>query len=562
MDSAPPENQTANVDRVKMVVYTKSTAQPPVMAALVQQLEAQKGRLEYEVIRDGSAVLKSVEQTTMTVLILTLHQKEELVEVLNVLTQVQGRIQSGLLRAMVLNGMNHPRVIALLKSKGVQEIMDFNTNIKALNHKIKGAFLVVTQAFQRIRNQNIRPSTVVGGDAAASRGRRPGRNDSSSEVQWEKPVEHACDVWWIPSTKNLRNVMGRWLMDILGPGPAAGVWEEATFDRGGERGWIWKPRVSTDTTFMPKPGRWIFFGRQPEFVWQKNLWAFVAKNPYLAYYAEGSSESEYVRIDSPTAGKLKVYENSETARGYLPKIQASLEASLKLSKADGAANEIRGNFDPGTEDGSVGAMDFVPSGASTSARTGGNYSASLTPDEEPADWNNHTGAVGFGFRAKDLRIDQNSPRAKWRNALAPEVEMGAKLGLEDVKQAGIVAGTRSFDRLILELVPFSRNGVEMARKEALRVIELTVDQAALEFPAGDFAVSDKFLFKVEFRLGDVEKKFDMEWAVTAVQAVEGAGCLVQGSFTGGDHVSLAEILKLVMQRQLELKDFFLVAKGA
>lgn len=522
---------SSNPDRVKMVVYTKSLAQPPVMAALIHQLEAQKVRLEYEVLKNSVGILNSVEQTTMTVLILTLHEKEELVEVLNVLTQVQSRLQSGLLRAMVLNGMNHPRVIALLKSKGVQEIIDFNTNIKALNHKIKNSFLLVTQTFQRLQNQNIRASTVVGSEGG--RAGRSARNESTSEVQWEKPVEHVCDFWWIPSTKNLRNVMGRWLLDILGPGPAAGFWEEATYERNGEKGWVWNVRVSTDTTFMPKPGRWIFFGRQPEFVWQKNLWAFVSKMPYLAYYADGQSESEFIRIDSPAAGRLKVFENSEVSRTFLPKIQASLEASVKLSKAD-TGNEIRGNFEGSQEDSSG----------------------------EAPDWKDHTGAIGFGFKAKDLRVARAKAQGKFRNALNSENELGGNLGLEDIKQSGLVAGAKSFDQMILELRPFSRNGVEIAKKELLHVIELTVARAAFEFPQTAISKRDKFTFKVEFRFADVEKKFDLDWVVDSVQAIDGAGSLVHGSFAGGGLADLAQILKLVAQRQLELKDFFLVAKGA
>jgi len=562
MDPAGKNSPTtsANLDRVKMVVYTKNTSQPPVMAALVQQLEAQKARLEFEVLNDSAGVLKSVEKTTMTVLILTLHQKEELVEVLNVLTQVQARIQSGLLRAMVINGMNHPRVIALLKSKGVMEIVDFNTNIKALNHKIKNSFLLVTQTFQRLQNQNIRASTVVGNGAA----RPAARNETSSDLQWEKSPEHVGDFWWIPSAKNLRNVMGRWLIDILGPGPAAGFWEETAYERNGEKGWVWKPRVSTDPTFLPRAGRWIFFGRQPEFIWQKNLWAFVSKAPYLAFFADGQSESEFVRIDPIGSGRLKVFENSEVSRTYLPKIQASLEASLKLSNAEGAtSNEVLGNFDPGQEDSTLGSVDVMPSGSVTTSRTGNAFtSAGPTGDTSSANWNDHTGAVGFGFKAKDLRVDQNLAKAKWRNALSAEKEVGGKIGLEDIKQAGLVSGAKSFDKLILELRPVSRNGVEIANKEIVRVIELTTVRAAFEFPRPVINEKDNFKFKVEFRLADVEKKFDLELAVDFVQPIEGAGCLVQGAFTGGGLKSLTEILKLVAQRQLELKDFFLVAKGA
>jgi hypothetical protein len=553
---------TQNPDRVKMVVYAKNTAQPPVMAALVQQLEAQKARLEFEVLTDAALVLKSVEQTTMTVVILALNQKEELVEILNVITQIQARLQSGLLRVMVLNGMNHPRVIALLRAKGVHEIIDFNTTIKALNHKIKNAFLLVTQTFQRLQNQNIRASTVVGNEAAGRSGRNAGRGDSSGGVQWEKSTEHLGDIWWIPSAKNLRNVMGRWLIDMLGPGPAAGSWEETTYERNGEKGWTWKLRVPTDTTFLPRSGRWIFFGRQPEFIWQKNLWAFVSKMPYLAFYAEGQSDAEFVRINSPSAGKLIVFENSEVSRTFLPKIQASLEASLKLSKTADASNEIRGNFESGQENAGVAGGDFMPSGLGSNVPAPAGYSSSAGAEEEPADWNDHTGAVGFGFKAKDLRVGQDGARGKWRNALTTDEALGGKLGMAEVRQSGITSGAKTFDRMIFDIHPATRNGIEIVPKAKINVIEMTEDRGIFELSQAGAVERDRFVLKVEFHLGDVERKFELEWAVDSVQLIEGAGALVQGAFSGSSLAELGEILKLVAQRQLELKDFFLVAKGA
>lgn len=540
---------SANLDRVKMVVYTRSRTKPPVMAALIQQLEAQKARLEYEVTKQGDETIASIKKTNMTVLILILHEKEELVKVLNVLTAVQDRIQTGLLRAMVMNGMNHPRVLALLKAKGVAEIIDFNSNIKALNHKIKNSFLVVTQAFQRLHNQKLRASTVLGSEAKS--GGRQNRNESTSEVQWDRPMEHPSDMWWIPSAKNLRNVMGRWLLDILGPGPAAGFWEETKYERNGERGWEWKPRVPTDATFQPVAGRWLFFGRQPEFLWQKNLWAFVAKMPYLAFYAAGEKDPTLLRIDSPGAGKLRVLENSEVSRAYLPKIQASLEASLKLSKGENG-EELKGDFSPN-------GMGMEPA-----FQNKGSFSVGdLTPDAPQGEWNNHEESVGFGFKATDLRVAMDQAKHRRRNALTADESIGGKLGMAEIRQSGLATGAKSFDRMILDVRIRQRNGVAFAAAGLLRVIELTVSRASFEFPRAGAAPQDRFLFQVEFRLGDVEKKFDLVWAVESVQQIDGAeGALAGGAFVGGGLDELHEILRFAEQRQLELKDFFLVAKGA
>jgi hypothetical protein len=544
---------------MKMVVYTKSVVQPPVMATLIQQLDAQKGKLEHEVLKDSALIKSSVEKTNLTVLILTLHAKEELVDVLNVLTQVESRIQSGLLRAIVLNGMNHPRVISLLKSKGVSEIIDFNTSIKALNHKIKNAFLLVTQTHQRLHNQKVRSSTVLGNDKNKSANREV---SAGNDVQWDKPTEHPSDYWWIPSARNLRCVMGRWLIDMLGPGPASGFWEETSYERHGERGWEWKIRLSTDPTFQPRSGRWIFFGKQPEFVWQKNLWAFVSKVPHLAFFAEGEKDAEFVRLDSPSPGKMRAYENSEVSREYLPKIQASLEASLKLSKTEESA-ELRGNFEPSSENSSVGGGTGFFSPGDAGSPGGPSFQGGAPgADEPPADWNDHTGAVGFGFRAKDIQVGRDGGGPKWRNALTADEELAGGLGMADIRQVGVASGAKTFDRPILDLYAARRNDAPFAKRASVRVMELTPNRASFEMPAGSINSADRFVFEVEFRLGDVERKFELEWVCESVQPVNEESAFVAGVFTGGNLGELATILQMVEMRHLELQDFFVVARGA
>lgn len=525
---------------------------PPVMDALIHQLNAQRNRLESEVVSVGSDIYGSVEKTSLTVLIVSLHAKEDLLEVLNVLSRVESRIKSGLLRAIVLNGMNHPQVIALLKAKGITEIVDFDVSIKTLNHKIKNALLLVTQTFQRLQNQNLRASTVIGNEAKNVKNVRRTQQESaaSNEISWVKPNEHPCDIWWIPSARNLRSVMGRWMLDLLGPGPAAGYWEETTYERSGEKGWEWKIRVSTDTTFLPCPGRWIFFGKQPEFVWQKNIWSFVSKFPYLAFYAEGQSDPEFVRVDSPALGKLKVIENSEVARQFLPKIQSSLELSLKTTRPDtGGVEKQSGSFDLPFENANV-------------SKSGSYNQGDLSRDDPEGSWNQHGSSVGVDFGKKDKRIDESKAKPKWRSALSPDSVAGGKIGLEEVEQKGITTGAKTFQKLFLQVTLRKRNGQDVAVQQAIRVIELTQARATFEFPLEWIVEKDNFTLLVEFRLGDVEKKFELDWNSQSTQIVEGAGCLAEGEFTGGELTELAQIIQLTDKRQVELRDFFVVAKGA
>lgn len=344
-----------NPDRVKIVIYAKSLAQPPVMASLVEQLRAQTDSFETEVVSASADIVRAVEETSLTVLIVSLHEKEELVEILNALVQLEARIQSGVLRSIVLNGLNHPRVATLLKAKNASDILPFSAPIKTLNHKIKNSLLLVTQAQERLQSRNIDTATIPGNES-----------QTGAEV--------------------------RSLSD-----------------------------------------------------------------------AEGESEPEYIRIESPDLGKVK--------------IKASLETN-------------------------------------------------------------------------------------GRSSLAPDLVIGGPLGMADVTQAGVTAGTNSFDRLFLRVTLSLRNGQPVLPRKSIYVMEMTKKGASFEYPRNWIVEKDKFMLRVEFRLGNVERNFEVEWLSQSAEMIDGGGCLAHGEFTGGALAELVSMVTLIDQRQIELRDFFITARGA
>ncbi|MBC7386009.1 MAG: hypothetical protein H7301_07600 [Cryobacterium sp.] len=514
------------MERVKIVVYSQSLIPPAMMSTLLEQLEKQKATLDSEVVRSPEGILAAVESTVLTVLILTLQAKEELVDLLNVLTMVDDRIKSGNLRSIILNGVNHPRVIGLMKTRGAHDIIDYQSTIKAVNHKIKTAFMVVTQNHQRnqsTRNSGSRAGNEGGGSA------RENRNDHASNIRWLKPVEHPSDFWYVPHVKNLRFVMGRWLVDVLGPGPAAGFWEELKSERQGERGWVWKLRVQSDTEFQPRQGRWIFYGKQPEFSWQRNLWSFVSTVPFLAFYTEDEQAPEFVRFGCVKGKELEAFENSEVSKLFVPKIQASLEASMKLSK-----NEIE-------------SMGYGSTGPS---------------DSSHPEWNDHEGAVGFEFKPKDLRVETRRRSHDRKSPLDTNPALGEHLGLKDVAQPGVSSGKKTFEKIILEIRMESLNGLAISNGLPLRVIELSGERATFEFPRDSLRARDRLLLGVRFRLGEIDRRFSVEWSGHDVQGVEGAGMLAVGNFTGKGQEELRQALFIFDRREAELKDFFTTARGA
>lgn len=302
--------------RVKIIVYARNTTKPAAYSALQQQLILQQGTVESEVVRTPEKLLAAWTTPSSVILILALAGKDDLAEHLKLLDQAKPRFDAGTLRVILLSGLNDPRVLELLKTRGANAILSLETPIRTLNHQIKNALLALT---------------------------------SRSEAP-------PARVRWLRMTKTV-------------------------------------PTKSVPT---------------------------------------------------------------------------------------------------------------------------------------------------FAVGVKNLALAQDAQRA-------------LRLGLADITQAGVVCGQKSFETMVLEV---------RKKNDLLRVIELTEKRGCFHFRQENLGKNDRYRLAVEFRNGTVEKKFEVEWIGESVVSAPGGGCFAVGSFTGPSVRELQETLKLFDERQIELRDFFLTAKGA
>jgi len=248
-----------------------------------------------------------------TLVVLSVFETDELVGALQFLANVEDRIQSGAMKVMVISRATHPKLSTLLKLKGVFEVADFQLSAKALHYKIR-----------------------FGVDSL----RKP---VATTSVSWLPEVEHASDFWTTVNPKHVRFVIGKWFMNLYGPGPSAGLWQDSGLSLDGEKGWIFQPR-GEDRAFFTGDGRWIFFGNCPEFSWSLGLWYFISKKPFFAFYEK--NRIVYEKAWFLDSGTFAVRKNSLQAKSMHPQIQATIEASILLkhergSGIDLAVSEVR-----------------------------------------------------------------------------------------------------------------------------------------------------------------------------------------------------------------------------
>lgn len=293
--------------------------------------------LDYRVVNQGKELVEAIGEGTRGVLFANCDKKEDVADLYNVLSQLGPRVTEGSLRVLVLNGIGHAGLASILRSRCVVEVVELPTNPKAIQYKIKTALQIVNKNFQQNDKHPTEPKpAVVSPPKPSVTVQPPGMN-----IHWQPPVDFQFDVWWIPDRKNIRNVVEVWLIDLLGPAPVIGEWEEVPgLDRSGEKAWSWRPDAMAEDTFQTPDGNWVFYGKKPEYSWQKNLWSFVSKDPLFAYFPNGAKEPSYTRFELRPQDGLQFLKNSLHTKSLIRQIAATFGAHVDTPQL------VRGVLDP------------------------------------------------------------------------------------------------------------------------------------------------------------------------------------------------------------------------
>lgn len=367
-----PAPSESDVPKLSVYVYQSKLAQPNCVKNLVENLAKQKeaGSLafDFHATESVSALAARLTSKGDGIAVLSASDEKEMQQVHLVLGKLSQGVNQGLIRVLVVSRFSDPKTIQNLKVRGAYEILDFNMNVKSLLFKMNTAIKLTEQQHTRMQASKAKTSSIQD----SLKNAKKQRSDNSCTTVHEKSDEHAADFWILPSESNVRYVMGRVVVELLGPGPALGHWTSADSTRNEEPGWLWSPRFSEEGPFFKSAmGRWIFYGRQPDFSWQTNLWNFVSKAPYLAFIADGVSEPLTVRFQKDGPNKFKVKKNVTDSAKWLALIKETIEASLKQKdtlNAEKAANDYR--LRSNNEGATANAKDYLDKAAETKELAG------------------------------------------------------------------------------------------------------------------------------------------------------------------------------------------------
>jgi hypothetical protein len=154
-----------------------------------------------------------------------------------------------------------------------------------------------------------------------------------SQIVFVDPLLIKSDCWLIDKSQPKR-VAERWLVQLVGPGPAVGRWvaqigkdrsKTAAHWAGSlEKWWRWVPDAGQLDPFIRELGAWFYFGLAP--IFNNGRWSFSSSAPELGFYSRGACYGS--KFGQRGDGALEVTRDSTHALNMLSLIRQSFERQV------------------------------------------------------------------------------------------------------------------------------------------------------------------------------------------------------------------------------------------
>lgn len=290
----------------------------------------------YDVGNDKE-VVQVVTTSPATLVIASVATKEDLAQVLSFLKTQRRIMKDGNMKVSVVNYLNNKQVETALMKLGCQEVMDPSMKSKALKFKMdfwKKALSIGINKTQDSNNLNVKEKA-----AAEAKQQKNAADAKAAEVKpivWTEPLKHVDDMWINKAQSDVKKVLNRWMIKIMGPSPFVAQWTEVQ----GQRGlWQFVFKEGARESFHMADGHWYFSGDQkPEFVWKENLW-LISGQKFQLYYQEDDETIVRFRAN-PQSVEVSKNSNYALSREKLIIETFDQEVLVKKGMLDNSKTEI------------------------------------------------------------------------------------------------------------------------------------------------------------------------------------------------------------------------------
>ena len=324
------EAQAQNTEAKSLIVLFPQAAQGNTYLQKIRTMLQGEASVELVDGNSSKEIADLVQKRGCGLVIFSIRQKEDLTIMLNALGEWNPYIKGKFLRVIGVCQIAHQQIPPMLMKRGCADLFSPTLNDKALRHKINQSLKILDT--YHAQNGGARPPALGAVEAQAKAPAGDAAEKNASAVKKIEALKLASDVWLVRKERDLRQVQGRWIVDMIGPGPSAGIWDDAPKEPGV---WEWKPKATPESKdFITDEGAWFYKGRKPEFVWDIGRWRFLGDAPELFFRKEAQVLATRFRV---VKEGMEVTDNSPQAQAKLPMIIKSIENEVHFKNEQKAA---------------------------------------------------------------------------------------------------------------------------------------------------------------------------------------------------------------------------------
>ncbi len=232
--------------------------------------------------------------------------KSELQRVIQYLKLNFRAIQMGFLKVVCLNNLKNKKVLNILQKLGCKDFL--REDIKPRQVQYKFDFWVKTFKSVILKKEIRERMNQQSNEKKEIRKTR--------DFKIDPPMDIKEDFWLLKHKDDLKKVIQRYFIRLVGPSPMIGSWLK---DENVSNGWIWRVKDSDSPfSYIQDDGDWTYIGSKPDFDWKIKKWVFTGAQPSLYFTCHNTKDiSKRIYLKDSV---LHISKNSSSSKEYEPMI--------------------------------------------------------------------------------------------------------------------------------------------------------------------------------------------------------------------------------------------------
>ncbi|GEM_PF-2752869 len=259
---------------------------------------------------------------------ISLASKDDLVALANLVKMSRKVLRDVPHKFIVVNFTGNKNVERAIMKMGILDILDANLKSRALRFKID--FWVKSLAHS-VKNK------PLADNKREVKKTETAQTEKKNDVPlWINPLELESDIWLVKNELEIKKILGRWLVKLMGPSSHVATWVEV---EGQSNFWRFQVKDSYRSDLHVGDGDWFFRGdNKPDYNWKEHLWTMAGDKIELIYLYDKKITPRFVIKDKV----LHIAKNSDYAKTKIQIIEETFKQEHIFKKDAEAADIGRG----------------------------------------------------------------------------------------------------------------------------------------------------------------------------------------------------------------------------